>query len=185
MRSSAFYFSISIVLVLASSLAGNGLQAPTNEQMKCGDRETMKLALRPRDRGGKLEARGRDFLWRHWSEKKCATLDLTTWSREGNKNLIAYAIDFDTSGALVLRVKVSRVYDPSAPISGVAAPNGVIPPPQAASSASYEAHSVERVVPSIPFVLEEAKSIPDAKQVEPNKYVLRFKDKAGTIITSF
>jgi len=176
---------LGIGLILAAGIIVSPSHLRSGSRQACSDFETMQSTLRPKDRSGSMGARAREFLWLHWSEKKCARLDLTTWSREGERTVSQYSIDFDEAGASVLRVTLSRDNDPSGPVSGLAVPDGVAVQRQLPSSNSYEAYTVERVTPTVPFVAEDAKPIPSGKQVKATRYLLRFKDKTGKVLTTF
>jgi hypothetical protein len=53
---------------------------------------------------------------------------------------------------------------------------------EAASDTSYEAYTVERFKPTVPFVVEEAESVPIGENLKSTHYVLRLKDKSGKTI---
>lgn len=130
-------------------------------------------------------AGAREFLWRHWSDKKCAELFVTAWSREGVRTDSHYSIEAVDSNTMTLRVRLSRKDDPSAPVDALAAPPSGRIARAAAETHSYQAYTIERIEVKVPFIVETAKTIPDDKVLLPSKYRLRFRDKDGTVITDF
>jgi hypothetical protein len=150
-----------------------------------GCKDSMRLELHWTDRGGPKNADARAYLWQHWSERKCGELLLTTWSLEGVRTYSRFEITPVQPDAVVLTVVLSSADDPSARIDGLAVPaSGRIKPPPPETT-SYQAYTVERVKPEVPYVVATAKVIQGHESLPPSKYRLRFKDKDGKVITDF
>ena len=129
-------------------------------------------------------AKARGFLWQHWSEKKCGELFLTTWTIEGVRGDSRYRISL-VQDAMLLTVDSSSADDPSAPVYALAVPASGRIPKTAPESSSYQAYSIERVKPEVPYNVATAKVIDNTDSLPPSKYRLRFKDKDGKVITDF
>jgi hypothetical protein len=140
------------------------------------DELTVKLdnltSMKERD-AKRAEMRG--FLWKHWNEKRPATLFLTAVSKEGKITHSQYHIAI-LPGALLLKVTFIR--------DRTGHQGQVIPKPDGA----YEACTIERVQSENPFgVGAKAKItvLPWDAAVPPEKYWLRFKGWNDTLITYF
>ena len=147
----------------------------------CGD--TMRTELYFRDRNSAKYAESREFLWPHWTTKKCGDLFLTTWSLEGVRTDSHYKITPVRPDAVVLTVTLARSANRSAPADGGAAPLSRNTGAKESRQIAYSAYTVDRIDPSVPYDLATAKAVQGV--LPPSKYKLRFKDKDGKAITDF
>ncbi len=149
-------------------------------------KDTFHAELHMAQGGSAKHAEAREFLWRHWSDRRCGELFLKAWTREGVRTDSHYKIEATHSQKMMLSVTLSRTDDPSAPVDGLAVPSSgtvsVATPPE---TVSYQAYTVERVKPDVPYFIDKAKRISDNKAMTPLKYLLRFRDKDGKVITDF
>ena len=106
-------------------------------------------------------ATARDFIWSHWTQRRCAVLIMTAWSIEGVRTDSHYEIQISNN---------TPIYTANLKRSD-------------GSHSAYEAAHIERVRVEIPYFRSKAKIIPDDDLVPPDKYRLRFKDKEGKILT--
>jgi hypothetical protein len=154
------------------------------EEADCKDLLRTEVPVLAEGRIEKLSG-AREFLWRHWTDKKCGELFLTTWSKEGVRTDSHYRIEMTHPNATMLTVTLSRRDDPTAAVYALAVPSsGRIErtPPE---TTSYRAYIIERVKPEVPYFVEKAKLIPKDKVVPPSKYRLRFRGEDGKVITDF
>lgn len=117
----------------------------------------------------------REFLWKHWVEKRPATLFLTAVSKEGKITHSQYRIAIPP-GALLLQVRFVR--------DRTGYQGQVIPKPDG----GYEACTIERVQSENPYGVGAAAKVsvlPLDATVTPEKYWLRFKGWNDTLITYF
>lgn len=178
MKKTAFLiFLLAAVLCLSSGVSASALGDDSGN----GDR--MSIKLRPRDIGNADNIRARAFLWQHWSAKKPAQLDVTNWTREGQRIEVRYEIVIGEKGDPVVMVKIKRSEDPSGPISGLAVPEGGRPRVEPPSTDSYQATIVERIrrIGNSDKVV----TVPAGQSLPATKFRLRFKDQNGTIKDTF
>ena len=109
-------------------------------------------------------AKAREFIWRHWLERKCGDLIVTAWSKEGVRTDSRDKIQLLDGNVPVLKTTLSR---------------------SDGSSSGYEGYEIERIKTEVPYFPDQAKAIPDDETVPPSEYRLRFRDKVGKIITDF
>jgi hypothetical protein len=109
-------------------------------------------------------AKAREFIWRHWTERRCADLFVRAISKEGVESESHDKIELLAEGKPVFVASISR---------------------SDGSSAYYKAFMIERVIPEVPYFVEKAKVIPADRVMAPSEYRLRFRDKDGKTITSF
>ena len=112
----------------------------------------------------KSSAKAREFIWRHWTEKRCGKLLVRALSKEGVESTSHEKIQLLVGRAPVFIASISR---------------------SDGSTSSFHAYSVERVIPEVPYFAETARVVPTNKVIPPSQYRLRFRDKGGKLITDF
>jgi hypothetical protein len=152
------------VLCTAALLQTACLAQSTADHSDCRDLLSIKISavdrtLVPADSFATI----REFIWSHWTEKKCGKLLIHAVSREG--------VVTDSNDRIIL-VEGKAVF-----IGAISRSDG--------SSSSYEAHVIERVSPELPYSGSDAKLIPSERIVVPSKYRLRLRDKDGNVIADF
>lgn len=158
--------SFLIAFILLLTRASLDCQSPG-----CKDTLHAELSFLPRQPGSATVDEARDFLWRHWSERRCGTLFLTAFSREGQRTDSIYTLEPGPKEAMLLKVTlhrsaVAQLHTPAETISNIA-------------------NVVERVKPEIPSHVETARTIRGDDPLPPSAYRLRFKDEQGKVITDF
>jgi hypothetical protein len=141
------------------------------------DELTIKLdnLTRTNERDAK-QAEMREFLWKHWIEKKPATVFFTAVSKEGKITHSQYRIWVLPGGKLMLKATFVR--------DRTGYQGQVIPK----RDSGFEAYTIERVQSENPFgVGPEAKvtALPRDATVPRDKYWLRLKGWGDTLITYF
>ncbi|MGA2649112.1 MAG: hypothetical protein ABSF28_01255 [Terracidiphilus sp.] len=155
-----------IVFVLLLTEASLDGQSP-----ECKDTLHAELSFSPKRPGSASGDDARDFLWRHWYGKKCGTLFLVAFSREGQRTDSVYTLESDSKDVMLLKVTLRRSAIPLLHMS--------------AETISYVAYVVERVKPEIPYDVQTAKTVRADDPLPPSEYQLRFRDEQGKIIGEF
>jgi hypothetical protein len=157
------------------------------EDTGCGDTLSVKLGDIGETHTHFVEAsaEAREFIWLHWTERTCGELFLTAWSVEGVRTDSVHKVESIPGNTVVLNATLSRANDPSTPVLALAVPASGHIEAMRAESRSYQASTIERIEVRIPFIVQDAKTIPDATIIPSSQYRLRFRDKDGKVITAF
>ncbi len=117
----------------------------------------------------------KEFLWNHWSQRRPATLLLTSVTKEGSKYRSEYKIIILPGNTLVLKVAI--IHD------RIGAQGQVIPKLEG----GYEAYTVERVQSDSPIIGPESKVtvLRNDAVVAPENYRLRFRGWGGDVVAYF
>lgn len=173
----AAFWTCLTVAILAPALARAG--AVENP-------DRMSILLLPRDFGGSENIRARDFLWRHWKQKRPGLLEVASCTREGVRHEWRYEIIVDGALRPVIAVTVHTRDDGLCPITGIAVPAGSTLssiPRESPSSESFKISTVERIRRI--GKSDKVMPVPDIKRLRATRYRLRFKSEQGEILGTF
>jgi hypothetical protein len=130
---------------------------------------SMALKLNSKSRL-RLEAEVRDFVWKHWRERRLGYVTFTKFSKEGESSKSDVFIEPDQEGSWRVAVRVERVVVDRASKR------------RQRSAIEYSAYSLERIDPGL-RVNAEAIVIPDTAVKNSASYRLVLKNKDGTELT--
>jgi hypothetical protein len=185
------------ILIMCLLGVAKGQEAVCNDKLQLGLYYTDPMR-------SQKEVEARDFLWQHWSGKKCGELVISAASREGDPSTSRYALSLTLSGNMLLTISSSQEHSDTAWYSNLPPPPRPPPPPSKKHTSEptsgppvtllwyrvREAHSyivyyIERVqlrAKSPSYVWE---TIPVDKHVSPAEYHLRLEDIEGKTIGDF
>jgi len=122
------------------------------------------------------EAEMREFIWKHWRERSCATLVLESISKEGKETDSNFEIKPLPSGALAMAVTIKRArYGDQGQVSWH-------------EDAKYDVYTVERVQPNNPYLLNlnsKVQVLPENASLSGSDYCLRFKGWGNEVVSFF
>src|SRR5438270_9721767 len=117
MKKTTFLICLSAAMLCSSAGISESVLSDDSENT-----DRMSIALRPRDVGSADNVRAREFLWQHWKAKRSGQLDVTSWTREGQRIEVRYEIVIAEKAEPIVLINVKRSEDPSGPISGLPFP---------------------------------------------------------------
>jgi hypothetical protein len=122
------------------------------------------------------EADMREFIWKHWRERSCATLLLESVSKEGKETDSSFEIKLLPAGALAMVVTIKRAsYGDRGQVSWH-------------EDAKYDIYTIERVQPNNPYLLSlnsKVEILPENTSLLGSDYCLRFKGWGNEVVSFF
>lgn len=117
------------------------------------------------------EAEIREFLWKHWHQRRLGHLVATWYSKEGEPSTSAYFVEPDEKGIWHIAITINRTL-----VERTGSKR------QLQNTIEYDAYSIERVDVS-KGTLGRSIAIPEGETRSPQSYRLRLKDKHEEVLT--
>jgi hypothetical protein len=124
------------------------------------------------------EAQMHEFLWNNWRDRKCATLHLTSISKEGKETDADYELRILPASTLVIIVTIKRArYGYQGQVFWH-------------EDGKYDVYTVERVKPNLPEWLSlnpsyKVEVLPDNVNPSGSDYCLRFRGWGNEVLSFF